>query len=106
MSRSARGVKESIKATQVAFELEQRIARHIREIAAREGLTPSDQIRKMIGLSYAPPKRPRLTLSLRESDYKILGQRYNLEASDTLNIRRQLMNDLINLVQNQEGNFQ
>lgn len=90
-------LSDSIKATQIAFEMEQRAACYIRELAAREGLTPSDQIRKMMGLSYSPPKRPRLTVSLSDEDYRILAQKYGLEASDTLTIKRRMMEELMQL---------
>ena len=90
--------KKVAKATQVAFDLEQKAALHIRELAAREGLTPSDQIRKMVGLSYSAPKRPRLTVSLKPEDYEILAKKYKLDAKDTLEIRRRIMDELITLI--------
>ncbi len=87
--------KEIAKATQIAFELEQRIAKRIHELAAQNGLTPSSQIRKIIGLSYAPPKRPRLTISLSQENYKELGKRYDIDPQDTIGIKREIMNQLI-----------
>ena len=91
-------ISETIKATQVAFEMEQKVACHIRELAAREGLAPSDQIRKMIGLSYSPPKRPRLTVSLSEDDYVTLGKKYKLDATDALGIKRRMMEELVKMI--------
>lgn len=87
--------KKSVKATQIAFELEQQVARSIHELAAKEGLTPSSQIRKLIGLSFSPPKRPRLTMSLSPEDYEILAKKYNLNPTDTLDIKRRIMEELI-----------
>jgi len=83
------------KATQVAFELEQQVAQHIQRLAIKDGLTPSSQIRKIIGLPYSPPKRPRLTVSLSLNDYELLGDKYQLKSSKTLDIRRKIMEDLI-----------
>lgn len=83
------------KATQIAFELEQNIALNIRTLAAQEGLTPSDQIRKLIGLSYSPPKRPRLTISLTTEDYKILGKKYKIDSSNTIEIKKRIIENLI-----------
>ncbi|TAE33808.1 MAG: hypothetical protein EAY65_03800 [Alphaproteobacteria bacterium] len=94
-------IKATIKATQIAFEMEQKIACHIRELAAREGLTPSDQIRKMLGLCYSPPKRPRLTVSLSDADYATLGKKYAVDARDTLNIKRKMMEELLTMVADQ-----
>lgn len=90
--------KKAAKATQIAFDLEQKAALYIRKIAACEGLTPSDQIRKMIGLSFSPPKRPRLTMSLTPEDYAILGKKYNIDPENTLAIRRRIMDELIKLI--------
>lgn len=90
--------KKVVKATQVAFELEQRVARYIHTTAAQEGLTPSSQIRKLIGLSYSPPKRPRLSVSLTPEDYHILAKKYNLTADDTIEIKRRVMEELSRLV--------
>lgn len=84
-----------IKATQVAFELEQKIAKQIQEMAASEGLTASSQIRKLVGLPYSPPKRPRLTVSLSKDDYKELGKKYDINPDDSLLIKRKIMQELI-----------
>lgn len=91
--------QQTAKATQLAFELEQRIARKIHEQAAREGLTPSSEIRKLIGLPYSPPKRPRLTLSLSPEDYAVLAEKYGVPAEDTLAIKRCIMEELIQQVE-------
>lgn len=88
---------KAVKATQVAFELEQKVARQIHQMAAREGLTPSSQIRKLVGLSYSPPKRPRLTVSLSPEDYVALGKKYDVDSEDTLEIKRKIMQELIQM---------
>src|SRR5687768_14390604 len=90
---------KTAKATQIAFEMEQKVARRIRELAAIEGLTPSDQIRKLIGLSYAPPKRPRLTVSLTPDDYVILGKKYGINPDNTLDIKRRMMEELAQTIE-------
>lgn len=93
----------AVKATQVAFELEQKIARAIHERAAREGLTPSSQIRKLVGLPYSPPKRPRLTVSLSSEDYAMLAQKYHINQKDTLEIKRKIMEELIRICGNESN---
>ena len=87
--------EKSVKAMQVAFELEQDIAMRIKERAARNNLNPSDQIRKMLDLTYSPPKRPRLTVSLKPEDYDILGERFGVDPKDQLEIRRKIIEFLI-----------
>lgn len=87
-----------VKATQMAFELEQKVARQIHQMAAKEGLTPSSQIRKLLGLSFSPPKRPRLTISLSPDDYKELGIKYKIDHKDALGIKRKIIEELIVIV--------
>ncbi len=89
---------KAVKATQIAFELEQKVARQIHAMAAKEGLTTSNQIRKLMGLSYSPPKRPRLTVSLSSEDYAELGKKYKIDPEDTLEIKRKIMEELIEMV--------
>ena len=86
------------KSVQIAFELEQQIAQAIHVLAAKEGLTPSNQIRKMIGLSYSSPKRPRLTLSLSADDYQQLGALYQIDPNLSLDIKREIMQELITII--------
>ena len=90
--------KKTVKSVQIAFELEQKIAQKIQIMAAEDGLTPSSQIRKLIGLDYAPPKRPRLTLSLSEQDYNILAEKYHIQADDKIAIKRHIINNLITII--------
>jgi hypothetical protein len=97
MSGNARWDKEqkTVKATQVAFALEQQVAQRIQTLAVAEGLTTSSEIRKLLGLSYSPPKRPRLTVSLSAEDYQMLADKYQLDASNTMDIRRRMIAELI-----------
>jgi len=97
MSSNPRWDKEqqAVKATQVAFALEQQVAQRIQTLAVTEGLTASSEIRKLLGLSYTPPKRPRLTVSLSPEDYRILAEKYKLDAANTMDIRRRMIAELI-----------
>lgn len=87
---------KAIKAVQVAFDMDERIQLSIRKQALDAGLSPSDQIRDILGLPInKKPKRPRLTVSLAPSDYELLAEKYQLNAEDQLEIKRKLMDDLI-----------
>jgi len=91
---------DAIKAIQVAFELRAGVPDFIREVAAKNGLTPSDQIRSIIGLSYRKAKRPRLTLSLARQDYEILGKRYKLDADERELIRKKIQDEIVTFHKN------
>lgn len=87
---------KAIKAVQVAFDMDEKIQLSIRKQALDAGLSPSDQIRDILGLPINKrPKRPRLTVSLAPSDYEILAEKYQLTAEDQLEIKKKLMDDLI-----------
>jgi hypothetical protein len=91
---------KAIKAVQVAFDMDEKIQLSIRKQALEAGLSPSDQIRDILGLPVNKrPKRPRLTVSLAPSDYQILAQKYQLAVEDQLEIKKKLMDELINHIQ-------
>ena len=87
---------KALRAVQVAFYVDEKIQIKIRQDACLQGMSPSDLIRQITQLPVsAPPKRPRLTASLNADDYKLLAVRYNLSAEDTLEIKRCVMQELI-----------
>lgn len=90
---------KAMKAVQVAFDMDEKIQLSIRKQALDAGLSPSDQIRDILGLPINKrPKRPRLTVSLAPSDYQLLAEKYGLEAKQQLDIKRRLMEELIESV--------
>lgn len=80
----------------MTFEFNAQISQCIRNQANQNGISPSDQIRAIIGLQIKKPKRPRLTVSLSEMDYAILANRYGLAAKDHEAIRQAIADELIN----------
>ena len=87
--------EKSIRAIQVAFEFGTGVSESIRREANKNGLSTSDQIRKIVQLDVKPPKRPRLTVSLNEEDYEKLGRRYGLDVADKSGIREAIRRELI-----------
>ena len=95
---------KAIKAVQIAFDMDEKIQLSIRKEALDAGLSPSDQIRDILGLPVNKrPKRPRLTVSLAPDDYQVLAKKYDLKAEQQLEIKRRLMDELIEHV-NDENN--
>ncbi|MDN3651950.1 hypothetical protein QWY77_04105 [Thalassotalea ponticola] len=90
---------KALKAVQVAFDMDEKVQKEIRKAAVEAGLSPSDQIRKILGLSvHRKPKRPRLTVSLSPEDYQVLGEKYSISPEKQLDIKRRLMDELIEFV--------
>lgn len=87
---------KAAKATQVAFDMDEKVQMAIRREALEAGISPSDQIRSILGLSTNKrPKRPRLTVSLSSDDYQILAEKYQLLPEQQLEIKKKLMEELI-----------
>ncbi len=88
--------QKALKAVQVAFDMDEKIQYQIRKAALDNNLSPSDQIRHILGLTvHKRPKRPRLTVSLNAGDYRELAQKYGLEAEQQLEIKKQVIADLV-----------
>lgn len=87
---------KAMRAVQVAFYVDEKVQNKIRKDACIKGISPSDLIRTITQLPVSsPPKRPRLTASLNQEDYQLLAERYGLDAEDTLEIKRRVMQELI-----------
>jgi hypothetical protein len=92
---------KAVKAVQVAFDMDEKIQLAIRKQALEAGISPSEQIRDILGLPINKrPKRPRLTVSLSADDYTLLAEKYALSSEQQLEIKKKLMDDLINYVNN------
>ncbi|NQY62474.1 MAG: hypothetical protein HRT38_01925 [Alteromonadaceae bacterium] len=90
---------KAVKAVQVAFDMDEKIQLTIRKDALDAGLSPSEQIRNILGLPINKrPKRPRLTVSLAPDDYQLLAEKYQLQPEQQLEIKKKLMDDLIHYV--------
>jgi len=97
---------KAIKAVQIAFDMDEKIQLSIRKEALDAGLSPSDQIRDILGLPVNKrPKRPRLTVSLAPDDYQVLAKKYDLKAEQQLEIKRKLMDELIEHVSDEDNDL-
>ncbi|WP_417761469.1 hypothetical protein [Shewanella sp.] len=95
--------QKAAKATQVAFDLDEHFQYSIRKAALDRGVSPSDQIRMILGLSVSRrPKRPRLTVSLSAEDYVLLAEKYGLPPDAQLDIKKRVLEDLVDYVNDQK----
>ncbi|MEJ2693758.1 MAG: hypothetical protein P8166_12045 [Candidatus Thiodiazotropha sp.] len=86
---------KAIRATQVAFDVENEIIDTIKIKACEQGVTPSDMIRLILGLEVTAKRvRPRLTMSLKEQDYEELAIKYGLEANARLAIKAKIIEEI------------
>jgi len=84
-----------VKAVQIAFDMDTKLQYSIRRSALDKGISPSEQIRHLLGLpTHTKPKRPRLTVSLNDDDYQQLGARYNIPPEQQLEIKKSVIEEL------------
>ena len=84
-----------VKAVQIAFDMDSKLQYSIRRSALDKGVSPSEQIRHLLELpTHKKPKRPRLTVSLSGEDYQLLSKRYDIPASEQLEIKKQVIEEL------------
>lgn len=89
---------KAIKATQIAFDISTEAQKRLKLTAIQNDLSPSDQMRKILGLPSKKPVRPRLTISLTEEDYAILAKHYGLTEDDKLAIKEMAAKEIIAFV--------
>ncbi|KXO11126.1 hypothetical protein AKG98_500 [Moritella sp. JT01] len=88
--------QKAMKAVQVAFDMDEKIQYKIRKAALDNNLSPSEQIRDILGLTINKrPKRPRLTVSLNNQDYIELAGKYGLQPEQQLEIKKLVIEDLV-----------
>ena len=66
----------ALKKVQVHFEFQQSLMHKVRVEAAKENLSPSDYVRKIVGLPYSKIQRPRISLSFSPEDISLLAAKY------------------------------
>jgi len=97
------GATKAMKATQVAFDMDEKIQYQIRRQALEDGVSPSDQIRSILGLPCSKrPKRPRLTVSLSGEDYELLAIKYGIESEKQLDIKKVVVQELTKFAQHHD----
>ncbi len=93
--------KKSIKAVQVAFDVGEEVQLLIRREALERGINPPDRVRQILGLpTTTKPQRPRLSISLSETDFNILAEKFKTDEDDRLSIRQIAAEKLIAHLQN------
>ena len=90
------GERRAVKAVQVAFDVGDEVNLLIRREALEQSINPSDRVRQILGLPISrKPVRPRLSISLSESDFEQLAEQFGLPLDDRLGIRRVAAEKLI-----------
>ena len=93
----------ALRSVQVAFDVEKQVIDAVRLAAFENQLSPSDQIRTILGLPCtSKPVRPRLTVTLSDADYAILAERFGVVPDDRRTIKEGLHQALIDFATKQK----
>jgi hypothetical protein len=92
---------KAVRAIQLAFDISDNGQYLIRKEALESNITPSDRIRRILKLHLSHmPKRPRLSVSLREEDFVILAERYKIPVDDRRAIKQRATEELLKYINN------
>jgi hypothetical protein len=86
--------RRALKKVQVHFSFTAYATRRLKYEAVNEDMTPSNLVRKLVGLSFEPSTRQRIGLSLTDEDFKILSTRYGVAESDKVEIKRRITEEV------------
>lgn len=86
--RGLLAIKEAKK--QLSFDLDESIMSKIKEISIRDGISPNDVVRRVIGLEVSPPKRPRISLSVTQSELEKLSGEMNVNPEDSTKLKKSI----------------
>lgn len=96
---------QAVRATQLAFDLSSDVQKFIKKKAIDLELTPSDMIRKMLGLEVKSKKtRQRLSFNLSDEELQQLAERFNVDSDNKIAIKQQVANALIAISKQQKDN--
>lgn len=89
--------KKIVRATQVAFDLAENTQINIRRQALLDNVSPSDYVRKVLGLEMSgKPKRLRLSVSLTSDEITKLADTYGIASDNRVAIKQKAAEILIN----------
>ncbi|GEK11695.1 hypothetical protein HUZ36_02715 [Pseudoalteromonas sp. McH1-7] len=86
----------ALRATQMAFDLTTEVQKSIKKQAIDEELTPSDMIRKILGLEVKSKKtRQRLSFNLTDDEIMLLAKRFDVDPTDKRAVKQQVASILL-----------
>ena len=88
--------EQDVRATQLAFDLSSEVQKSIKKQAIDQELTPSDMIRKILGLDVKSKKtRQRLSFNLNDDEIAQLASRFEVAVDDKRAVKQQVADLLI-----------
>ena len=93
--------EQAVRATQMAFDLSSEVQKSIKKQAIDQELTPSDMIRKILGLDVKSKKtRQRLSFNLNDDEIAQLASRFEVAVDDKRAVKQQVADLLIEHTKN------
>ncbi|KZN33675.1 hypothetical protein N474_19540 [Pseudoalteromonas luteoviolacea CPMOR-2] len=88
--------EKAVRATQLAFDLSSEVQKSIKKSAIDEELTPSDMIRRILGLEVKSKKtRQRLSFNLSDEEIVQLAQQFGIPDADKRMVKQKVADLLI-----------
>jgi hypothetical protein len=89
----------AVRATQLAFDLSSEVQKYIKKQAIDDEVTPSDMIRRILGLEVKSKKtRQRLSFNLSDQELTQLGEQFGINESDEARKKRLIKQKVADLL--------
>ena len=75
---------------QLSLDLDDDLMTKVKSLAIRDGISPNDVIRRMIGLSSKQAKRPRISVSLTNSEIEKVAGEMHIDPTDTTALKKMI----------------
>jgi hypothetical protein len=94
--------RAALRKIQMAFDLSGAVQKSIKREALEADLSPSDMVRRILGLEVASRKiRERISFSLTDEEMAVLAQRFGLDLEKRADLRKQIAEALVDYVETQ-----
>ncbi|TLX47983.1 hypothetical protein C1E24_04040 [Pseudoalteromonas phenolica] len=91
--------ERAVRATQLAFDLSSEVQKHIKKQAIDDEVTPSDMIRRILGLEVKSKKtRQRLSFNLSDEELNQLGVQFGIVEPDEARKKRLIKQQVADLL--------
>ena len=86
--------RKALKKIQIHFTFTAYATRCLKHEAVDRDMTPSNLVRKIVGLSFDESTRQRIGLSLTDEDFVELARRYGVAETDKAEIKRRITEEV------------
>lgn len=75
---------------QLSFDLNDSLMAKIKSVSIRDGISPNDVVRRVMGLDVSPPKRPRISLSMTHKELIKVSEDMDIDPENSGQLKKNI----------------